>query len=199
MRLGFFHCLSITTLTLCLSHCPYSSRNLFILPIRQQFIHPRINQLSCSKVDFIGLATAFGALSRFRTLILQNFLLSNQCRVHLCCRFDSGMYCVIHFLIFKRRTISAITVDSPGVVICINVFKYELICMIVITNLKSVQFHLLQHNIHRRYIEHLCLCESLLESCFRREVLPFVWHLRHGWSPEFWKVPMQRFDAKTDP
>ena len=84
-------------------------------------------------------ASGIGALSRFRTLILQNFLLSNQCRVHLCCRFDSGMYCVIHFLIFKRRTISAITVDSPGVVICINVFKYELICMIVIANLKSVQ------------------------------------------------------------
>lgn len=46
---------------------------------------------------------------------------------------------VIHFLIFKRRTISAITMDSPGVVICINVFEYELICMIVIANLKSVQ------------------------------------------------------------
>ena len=52
----------------------------------------------------------------------------------------------------------------------------------------SVQFPLLQHNIHRRYIEHLCLYVSLLEPGFRREVLPFVWHLRHGWSPEFWKA-----------
>ena len=46
---------------------------------------------------------------------------------------------MIHFFIFERRTVSAVDVDSAGIVIGINVFENQLMCMIVIADFESVK------------------------------------------------------------